>query len=204
MKKTAIATALLLASGAAHAAPVDWTGSFSMYDPSNTQMDANGPAAGLDAYVTGQIDTDAGVYSLASTDPFSGLQWTATNGILFGEGTHTVSTADAGCGFAICASGSDITFTVGAGQLGGVIKFGWGATGGIDVVNVWDVSGNTYTSTDVDGDGILGLGMVDGPFPGFNANFNMTTSEVPVPAAVWLFGSGLVGLAGIARRRKAA
>lgn len=29
-------------------------------------------------------------------------------------------------------------------------------------------------------------------------------SAVPVPAAVWLFGSGLIGLAGIARRRKAA
>ena len=29
------------------------------------------------------------------------------------------------------------------------------------------------------------------------------TTPVPVPAAVWLFGSGLLGLAGIARRRKA-
>ncbi len=29
-------------------------------------------------------------------------------------------------------------------------------------------------------------------------------SAVPVPAAVWLFGSGLLGLAGVARRRKSA
>ncbi|MEN8108052.1 MAG: VPLPA-CTERM sorting domain-containing protein, partial [Pseudomonadota bacterium] len=26
---------------------------------------------------------------------------------------------------------------------------------------------------------------------------------VPVPAAVWLFGSGLIGLAGVARRKAA-
>jgi len=30
-----------------------------------------------------------------------------------------------------------------------------------------------------------------------------TISAVPVPAAVWLFGSGLIGLAGLARRKKA-
>lgn len=30
----------------------------------------------------------------------------------------------------------------------------------------------------------------------------MTVSSVPVPAAAWLFGSGLIGLAGVARRRK--
>jgi hypothetical protein len=29
-------------------------------------------------------------------------------------------------------------------------------------------------------------------------------SAVPVPAAAWLFGSALVGLAGIGRKRKAA
>jgi hypothetical protein len=31
--------------------------------------------------------------------------------------------------------------------------------------------------------------------------YNMTPSAVPVPAAAWLFGSALVGLAGIGRRR---
>lgn len=34
--------------------------------------------------------------------------------------------------------------------------------------------------------------------------FTNTTPSVPVPAAAWLFGSGLLSLTGIARRRKAA
>jgi hypothetical protein len=33
---------------------------------------------------------------------------------------------------------------------------------------------------------------------------NIRIEAVPVPAAVWLFGSGLLGLVGITRRRKAA
>lgn len=47
------------------------------------------------------------------------------------------------------------------------------------------------------------------PFNGFNANFDITSlhidaitvTAIPVPAAVWLFGSGLLGLVGVARRR---
>ena len=34
-----------------------------------------------------------------------------------------------------------------------------------------------------------------------SAEFLLTTSPVPVPAAVWLFGSGLLGLIGVARRK---
>jgi hypothetical protein len=43
------------------------------------------------------------------------------------------------------------------------------------------------------------------PAGGFhNYTFTLSTAPVPVPAALWLFGSGLVGLAGLARRQKAA
>jgi hypothetical protein len=57
------------------------------------------------------------------------------------------------------------------------------------------------------GDGINGTPMASGgTFQFLNANFNAnltpTPNIVPVPAAVWLFGSGLIGLLGVAKRRK--
>jgi len=62
-------------------------------------------------------------------------------------------------------------------------------------------------------DSIAGSPMIDGPFPGLNVNFDIgsgnsltvvSISSVPVPAAVWLFGSGLLGLVGVSRHKKAA
>jgi len=59
-------------------------------------------------------------------------------------------------------------------------------------------------------DGIGGSPLIDGPFVGLNVNFDIGSghsltltniSSVPVPAAVWLFGSGLLGLIGVARRK---
>ena len=59
-------------------------------------------------------------------------------------------------------------------------------------------------------DSISGSPLIEIPFPGLNVNFDigsgnsltvLSVSSVPVPAAVWLFGSGLIGLLGFARRR---
>ena len=58
------------------------------------------------------------------------------------------------------------------------------------------------------------FGITDGPFEGIQVHLDIgsgnslyvtsiESSEVPVPAAVWLLGSGLLGLLGLARRRTA-
>mgnify|MGYP000622033934 CR=1 FL=1 len=210
MKKTAVAAAVILAMGvgaAAQAAPVVTTNTtFQMYDPS-------GAAMAPDNTVTHTYDTAAMTWGVASTTSFFGLTWTASNGVLYNPGTYTINiNADGGnaaectynvstCNAPLANGDGFYTFTVPTGSLGGNIKFAWGATTGIDVFMVWSADGTT--SLDSDGDGTPGARMVDGPFPGFSANFT-PGAPVPVPAAVWLFGSGLLGLVGIARRKKKA
>ena len=196
MKKSSIAISLALALGssAASAATMNAGAQFLM-------LSATGGTVGNFTDVTGAIG--GGTWSVASPTPFFGNVWTAHGGTTFGPGTYSFDTVEGG------------VFTgvqVGAGQVGGHIFFDWNTATNIDVVNVWDVAGDTYTSTDVvvgapapGPDGVAGLGMIDGAFPGFNANFNFTApAAVPVPAAVWLFGSGLLGLVGVARRKKSA
>ena len=203
LKKTAIATAmaLTLGVGAAQAA--------TMTSATFTMLSGGGGTVGVDTTVTGAIG--GGTFSVASTTTFFGLNWTAHDGVTFGPGTYTIDTVE----------GDTYTgIVVGAGQVGGHILFDYGTTLNIDVVMVWDVdtATGTYTSTDnvgfavggailADGyalqDGVRGNAMADGAFPTFNANFDFV-APVPVPAAVWLFGSGLLGLVGVARRKKAA
>jgi hypothetical protein len=77
---------------------------------------------------------------------------------------------------------------------------GYGTAGAPTKNKVWMLA-----STDGNADGVMGIPMAaGGPFAGFNANFNatLTPSAVPVPAAAWLFGSGFLGLIGVARRRR--
>jgi hypothetical protein len=81
-------------------------------------------------------------------------------------------------------------------------------------------SGNTLMATlsftDNGSGGPVQFSMIDGGFgwtdatgasvavPDLTSTLQVNTAVIPVPAAVWLFGSGLLGLVGVARRRKAA
>ncbi len=73
---------------------------------------------------------------------------------------------------------------------------------GIDLSTFSGLSGSAFNSIRL----MVGNGYCDdsaGPcsaVPSFVGTYN--TAVVPVPAAVWLFGSGLVGLAGVIRRRR--
>lgn len=57
----------------------------------------------------------------------------------------------------------------------------------------------TGTAVGVDVGGALPLGNTGNTW----YNYSFSGTAVPVPAAAWLFGSGLMGLAGVARRRRA-
>jgi hypothetical protein len=79
---------------------------------------------------------------------------------------------------------------------------------------------DSYIDTTNGDIGVGGSPMPTTPFTAYNANFDITTMHitsctdtgtgtsicsptvVPVPATVWLFGSGLAGLIGVARRKR--
>ena len=97
-----------------------------------------------------------------------------------------------------CTLGVDSNFT---NNLGGGC-LGVDPSGGLPLLVDTVVSAGDYTPGQ---QGIGGSPMPDGPLIGSNINFDVTSltvTSVPVPAAVWLFGSGLLGLMGVARRRR--
>lgn len=136
---------------------------------------------------------------ISSGTPFFGYTWTAHHIRVFGPGTYTINVdcttpqIEAGTCTANADPTRNYTFTVGAGQVAAHMLFDWNTTKNIDVVDIWNqtaVFGPSplYTgasgcanpaqvwdlmSSDWDGDGQNGAAMIDGPFKGFKANFNI-------------------------------
>ena len=181
MKKSILTGALALALGTAASSASALT------------IDVTTMVFGTASAATGFVDTEA----MGTT--FNGLffnaPWTATTQAVYTTvGAHTWAGSSEQGDFSY-------NFTLTSTQVAFGLFFDWSVTREIPVLAIFDCVGI------MDGDactGVSGYAMQIGPFPDQNPTFNGTVSAVPVPAAVWLFGSGLLGLVGVARRRKAA
>lgn len=154
-------------------------GTFTMRDPAGAIVGT------VDPYVTGSINTatvcaDESCTSsgaqLSSPTPFYGNLWTTNTIRLFNQpGTYSFNTIQDG--------NPSLSMTVGANQLGAHMLFDWSVNRDIDVVLVWNYGcgASELVTTDPDGDGIIGTRMVDGPFQGFNAAFDLHTVDGAQP-----------------------
>ena len=139
---------------------------------------------------------------IQSPTKFFGFVWTAATVMVFAPGTYTF-TEDKNTSTATWdAGGTSHTMTVGAGQLGAHMLFNWSSSHNIGVVDVWDKNAKFAPSTlwtgalvtadswsgksttawtlmsglaadDPAHPNINGQPMINGPFNGFNANFNL-------------------------------
>lgn len=158
------------------------------YDSGTDSLTASGFAFELDD--DGSVPAEAisnGTFDLSATiDEFG----TMTSGSL------TIGGTVASLGF---NSGTLLTGTLTA--------FGFRDSGGDPLEFLFDVTGGDAAGLYGGGSIPGGIILSDTGFTGsFASNFNSSTgvadvAPVPLPAAVWLFGSGLLGLVGLSRRR---
>lgn len=211
MKKTAIATAVgaafALTSGLASAAAVatwqleDFDGDglssdFAFYTPppgNGANQFAAGAGDGVPiAMNTGEIGINVFTtgFNFGGTGVFAPFVANAT-------GTGNIA-ADISSGGALTFSALDF-----GGLFGGTNFFlpPDGGANNVTVETLTDLGGGDFGAV------VRYVGTINDPggaFHNFASNWRLegTMTVVPVPAAVWLFGSGLIGLVGVARRRR--
>lgn len=126
---------------------------------------------------------------------FSGwrVTWAGIPSINMGGGTQDCGTTSDGTCVTPGTSPVDIGGTYNNGT--GIATFTWDGTYG----NAYTLSYRaTVPQADPSGFGGVPYGLE------LRGVVNEAVSAVPIPAAVWLFGSGLLGLVGVARRKKKA
>ena len=186
MKKTLVASALVVALGGVSAVQANtagltgvWTGTyeFIMTDPNNN------PVGGAPAGQAWTWDFDNGTVNINNTVTFYASVWTA----------HDTTFID---------NGSSYGPAGGAGAVN--MLFDWSVNVNIPVTSDWDVTATGNAPGDTANVLVNAATITAGSpaFPGFHPAFVGNLTQVPVPAAVWLMGSGLIGLVGVARRRK--
>jgi hypothetical protein len=143
-------------------------------------------------------DTGTGFYSFGTVAGLLfGQAWIAGASEFFddtsGSTLHFAGTAASGETF-------DYAFTLSPGQIAWGMWFDTNSAVDWPVLNIMDCGAGNPGSVCTG----IGTPWQTGPFVGVNMAFNgVVTGEVPVPTAVWLFGSGLLALIGAARRKVA-
>jgi hypothetical protein len=219
MKKQALATAIAgaLSIGAVSAQAALVNGStLSIATGSNFEMEVapaffvTTPITGLNGIVLGTAQGASGSHSGApngSESPNIDNPWTFFSNTGMHQTTSAANVLSAtGNTATVDFSGWSVTWNGIADIPMGAGAWGTNAEGVADVTCGVDCGdGDSYTLTYT--------GRVPAGDPSSFGNvayrLNLTgtvsaPSAIPVPAAVWLFGSGLVGLVGVARRKKTA
>jgi len=129
---------------------------------------SSGSIVGCDPTVVADIVYPGAGSTMSSPTPFFGELWTTHSLVTYLEGSYSVDTVEGGV----------YNFTVGPGQIGIHMLLDWCISTNIDILLVWDVTSEadgslTLTSTDWDNDGIPGGVMIDGPFIGVSASFDI-------------------------------
>ena len=162
---------------------------------------------------TNEVDPAVSMSILDSILQSSTASGTATNGIAVTDslsdlGIDVANTSGQALTFSFgfdiialaSASGDLATANATVDILGGFVDILAVASAGVGLQLLADATGDASQS------GIIQFTLLDGEFnsiSGFIDSNGTAESVVPVPAAAWLFGSGLLGLVGVARRKKA-
>ena len=136
----------------------------------------------------------------------SRLPWTADQQNWFDTHSSVLTWSGTGTSANNTNAFADFTYTfhLSSNQVAAGTYFDWNGDNNIPVLTIYDcpvLGGGACTGNS--------LPFATAPFPGSRPVFIGSTADdfpisgaVPVPAAVWLMGSGLVGLIGVARRKR--
>lgn len=164
-----------------------------------TSMDFGGNYA-----ATGSINDDGTIGTFNSDIDFLSFPWTATQETQVITNSNGVSWAG-GNTLGVWDFASDIAL-MRDDQVAVGVFWNWNNNNDVAILAVFDCTSGMECVGQTEGVGGVPFGgmqtFVPGSLMAFNGVGNLST--VPVPATTWLMGSGLIGLIGVARRRKVA